>query len=425
MLDRRKIAANPDLYKKMLSRRGEHATQALTPLLDLEERWKDLKHEGDELRHRQKQMGPKMGGLDKKSDEFAQLRQEMGKVSKRVKEIEGEVRELEEKRRDLLLRLPNVPHVSVPDGLSEEDNVEVAKWSAPPSFDFEPKPHWEIGESLGILDFESAVRMSGSRFAVLRGAGAMLERALIQFMLDVHVRDHGYTEVWLPYLVKRHAMEGTGQLPNLEDDCYKTEGDDPYYLIPTAEVPLVNLHREEILEKERLPLSYVAYTPCFRAEAGSHGQDVRGLIRQHQFSKVELVKFTEPEHSDEELEHLRSHAESILQKLELPYRTMLLCSGDMGFASAKTYDLEVWLPGQDRYREISSCSNCEDFQSRRARIRYRVDTGDNRLLHTLNGSGLAVGRTLIAILENNQRADGSVVIPKALRPYTGGLELIG
>jgi seryl-tRNA synthetase len=365
-----------------------------------------------------------MGKLDKSGEEFKELRAKMSEVSSRVKAIEGEVKDLEERRRDILLRLPNLPHESVPDGESEEDNVEIDRWGEVPSFDFQPLAHWELGEKLGILDFETAAKMSGSRFAVLRGAGALLERGLARFMLDLHTREHGYTEIWPPYLVKQHAMEGTAQLPNLADDCYRTEGDDPYYLIPTAEVPLVNLHRQEILEPEALPIDYVAYTPCFRAEAGSHGQDVRGLIRQHQFDKVELVKIAHPDSSYEQLETLRGHAEEVLRRLELPYRTMLLCSGDMGFAAAKTYDLEVWIPAQSRYREISSCSNCEGFQARRSRIRYRHAKGDNRLCHTLNGSGLAVGRTLIAVLENNQQPDGSVRIPKALRPYVNDLEVI-
>jgi seryl-tRNA synthetase len=424
MLDRKKLTAHPDKHREILARRGEHAKKAVEPLFELEERWKSLKAEADDLRHQQKEMGPKMGKLDKSGEEFKELRAKMSEVSSRVKAIEGEVKDLEERRRDILLRLPNLPHESVPDGESEEDNVEIDRWGEVPSFDFQPLAHWELGEKLGILDFETAAKMSGSRFAVLRGAGALLERGLARFMLDLHTREHGYTEIWPPYLVKQHAMEGTAQLPNLADDCYRTEGDDPYYLIPTAEVPLVNLHRQEILEPEALPIDYVAYTPCFRAEAGSHGQDVRGLIRQHQFDKVELVKIAHPDSSYEQLETLRGHAEEVLRRLELPYRTMLLCSGDMGFAAAKTYDLEVWIPAQSRYREISSCSNCEGFQARRSRIRYRHAKGDNRLCHTLNGSGLAVGRTLIAVLENNQQPDGSVRIPKALRPYVNDLEVI-
>ncbi len=424
MLDRKKLLAEWENVVAALGRRGSYALEHLEPLKEAELEWRSLKTEADELRHRRKAMGPQMAKMDKASAEFAQAREEMARVSRRLKEVEARIRELEEVRADLLLRVPNLPDPSIPDGVSEEENVEVARWGKIPSFDFEPKPHWELGEALGILDFERAAKISGSRFAVLKGAGAALERALINFMVDLHVREHGYTEVWPPYLVRRHAMEGTGQLPNLEADCYRTDGDDAYYLIPTAEVPLVNLHREEILDPEVLPLKYVAYTPCFRREAGSHGKDVRGLMRQHQFSKVELVKITRPEESDEELETLRRDAEEVLRRLGLPYRVMLLCAGDLGFAAAKTYDLEVWVPSQGRYREISSCSNCGDFQARRAKIRYRFAKGDNRLCHTLNGSGLAVGRTVIAILENYQQADGSVVIPEALRPYLGGLEIL-
>ncbi len=424
MLDRRVIAEHPETIKKALARRGAYAVEALEPIIELEERWRKLKAEGDDLRHQRKQMGPKMAQLPKDGPEFAQLRQEMGELSKRVKEIETQVRDIEEKRRDLLLRVPNLPDESVPDGADENDNEEVSRWGEPRQMGFEPKPHWELGESLGILDFEVAGKMSGSRFAVLFRQGAAMERALISFMLDLHVREHGYTEVWPPYLVRRHAMEGTGQLPNLEEDAYRTAGDDPYYLIPTAEVPLVNLHREDILDPDALPLKYVAFTPCFRAEAGSHGKDVRGLMRQHQFSKVELVQIVRPEESKRTLDELRSHAEEVLRRLELPYRVMLLCAGDMGFSAAKTFDLEVWVPAQGRFREISSCSNCTDFQARRAAIRYRYAKGDNRLVHTLNGSGLAVGRTIIAILENYQQADGSVVVPEVLRPYMGGLERI-
>ncbi len=433
MLDRRVIAKNPETVRKALARRGAYAVEALDRIIELEERWRSLKAEGDELRHQRKQKTAEMmkmrggkgqAGGGPNEEDVAALRRTLGELSKRVKEIEVEVRRIEEERRDLLLRVPNLPDESVPDGADETGNVEVARWGTVPAMSFVPKPHWELGESLGILDFEAAGRMSGSRFAVLLRQGAAMERALISFMLDLHVREHGYTEVWPPYLVRRHAMEGTGQLPNLEEDAYRTAGDDPYFLIPTAEVPLVNLHREQILEPEQLPLRYVAYTPCFRAEAGSHGKDVRGLMRQHQFSKVELVQIVRPEDSDRAVEELRSHAEEVLRRLGLPYRVMLLCAGDMGFSAAKTFDLEAWVPAQGRYREISSCSNCTDFQARRATIRYRHAQGDNRLVHTLNGSGLAVGRTIIAILENYQQEDGSVVIPEALRPYMGGMERI-
>jgi seryl-tRNA synthetase len=338
----------------------------------------------------------------------------------RIKALESELAEVESGRDGLLLRLPNVPHESVPAGKTSADNAEITRWGSPPSFGFAPKPHWELGQALGILDFERAARMSGARFSVLLGAGARLARALIQFMLDLHVREHGYQEVEPPFLVNAAALTGTGNLPKFEQDLFRIAGEWDLYLIPTAEVPLTNLHREEILDGRRLPLKYTAYTPCFRSEAGSHGADVRGLIRQHQFDKVELVKFTTPEQSYDELERLTSDAERVLERLELPYRRVALCTGDLGFASAKTYDIEVWLPSQEAYREISSCSNTEAFQARRAQIRYRPDgTGKAQYAHTLNGSGLAVGRTLIAILENCQQKDGSVVIPAALRPYMG------
>jgi seryl-tRNA synthetase len=326
--------------------------------------------------------------------------------------------------REFLLGLPNLPHETVPLGASADDNPVVKIWGEPPRFDFEAKPHWEIGERLGILDFERAAKITGARFALLKGAGALMERALISFMLDLHTKRHGYTEVWPPFMTNRAAMTGTGQLPKFEADLFKLEGWD-YFLVPTAEVPVTNIHREEILKAEDLPLYYTAYTPCFRSEAGSYGKDVRGLIRQHQFDKVELVKFVLPETSFDELESLRANAEAVLQELGLPYRVVVLCTGDMGFASAKTYDLEVWLPGQGLYREISSCSNFTDYQARRAGIRFKRPGGSGtELVHTLNGSGLAVGRTMVAILENCQQADGSVIIPEKLRPYMGGLEKI-
>ena len=344
----------------------------------------------------------------------------------RIKELEAELATVEARRDALLLRLPNLPHEDVPVGKTSAENAEISKWGSPPRFSFTPKPHWEIGQALGILDFERATRMSGARFSVLLGAGARLARALIQFMLDLHTREHGYQEVEPPFLVNAAALTGTGNLPKFEEDLFRIAGEWDLYLIPTAEVPLTNLHREEILDGRQLPLKYTAYTPCFRSEAGSHGADVRGLIRQHQFDKVELVKFTTPEQSYDELEGLTRDAERVLERLELPYRRVALCTGDLGFAAAKTYDLEVWLPSQDGYREISSCSNTEAFQARRAQIRYRPDgTGKAQYAHTLNGSGLAVGRTLIAILENNQQADGSIVIPQALRPYMDGRDRIG
>ena len=347
---------------------------------------------------------------------FAENKARAGKI----RDLETELAAEEQRRDTRLLTLPNLPHEAVPVGKSAEDNPEVHRWGTPPAFDFTPKPHWDLGPALGILDFERATRMSGARFSVLLGAGARLARALINFMLDVHTREHGYREIEPPFMVNRAALTGTGNLPKFEEDLFRIGGDWDLFLIPTAEVPLTNLHREEILDGRHLPLKYTAYTPCFRSEAGSYGADVRGLIRQHQFDKVELVKFTTPDQSHDELERLTRDAETILEKLGLPYRRVLLCTGDMGFASAKTFDIEVWLPSQKAYREISSCSNCEACQARRAPMKFRPDgTGTPPFAHTLNGSGLAVGRTLIAILENGQQKDGSVVIPEVLRPYMG------
>ena len=338
----------------------------------------------------------------------------------RVKQLEVQLEDIEQQRNMVLLTLPNLPHATVPEGRGEDQNVEVRREGTPREFDFEPKPHWDLGAALGILDFERATRMSGARFSVLLGAGARLSRALINFMLELHTREHAYVEVEPPFLVNADALRGTGNLPKFEQDLFKIAGEWDLYLIPTAEVPLTNLHRGEILDGRTLPLRYTAYTPCFRSEAGSYGADVRGLIRQHQFDKVELVKFTTPEQSYDELEALTRNAETVLQRLGLPYRTVALCTGDLGFAAAKTYDVEVWLPSQKTYREISSCSNTEAFQARRANIRFRRDgTGKAEFVHTLNGSGLAVGRTLIAILENYQQKDGSVVIPEALRAIYG------
>ncbi len=351
----------------------------------------------------------------------------MRKLGDEIKELDATVGELEKDIEALLLQLPNLPHPSVPVGGAGE-NQEVRRWGTPRQFPFDPKPHWEVGERLGILDFERAAKLAKSRFAVLWGAGARLERALAQFMLDLHTREHGYREVWVPHLVNAETMQGVGQLPKFEDQLFKTqepEGGRPLYLIPTAEVPVTYLHGGEILKEQELPKRYVAFTPCYRREAGAAGQDTRGMIRQHQFDKVELVKVTSPASSYDELESMVRNAEEVLKRLDLPYRVVLLATGDTGFASAKTYDLEVWLPGQGKYREISSCSNCEAFQARRAAIRYRPASGGRaEFAHTLNGSGLAVGRTLIAILENFQEVDGSVTIPEALRPYMDGLERI-
>jgi seryl-tRNA synthetase len=366
-----------------------------------------------------------MAKADKKSPEFAERRDELKRLSGEIKELDKQLAEVDGQIQQLLAVVPNLPDPSVPDGKGAEDNPVVRTWGEERSYAFSPKPHWEIGTALGILDFERAAKLSGARFTVLFGAAARLERALIHFMLDLHTREQGYTEVLPPFLVKDSALYGTGQLPKFEEDLFKTRKSDPdrafdLYLIPTAEVPVTNLHADEILDAESLPIAYAAYTPCFRSEAGSHGADVRGLIRQHQFDKVELVRFCTPDASDRELELLTGHAEQVLERLGLRYRRVALCAGDLGFGSRKTYDLEVWLPGQNAFREISSCSNYGDFQARRAQIRYRpAPKAKPMLAHTLNGSALAVGRTMIAIFEQYQQADGSVVVPEPLRPLMG------
>jgi len=375
------------------------------------------------LKARRNTASGEIARLKQEGGDAAPILAEMRAAAERIKELDVRATAADEALRQLMLTIPNLPDASVPIGTSSDDNVEVRRWGTQPKFDFEPKAHWDVGTALGILDFERAAKITGARFTVYMGAGARLERALINFMLDLHTREHGYTEVLPPFMVNEKAMTGTGNLPKFAADLFRLE-QFGYYLIPTAEVPLTNLHREEILDGARLPLSYTAWTPCFRSEAGSYGKDVKGLIRQHQFNKVELVKITRPEESFAALERLTADAETVLQRLGLPYRVVALCSGDMGFASAKTYDIEVWLPSFNTYREISSCSNCTDFQARRAGIRFRRGpTGKTELAHTLNGSGLAVGRTLVAILENGQRADGSVTIPEALRPYFGAAEI--
>ena len=381
----------------------------------------------EELRHRQRVVGEEIARRGKAREDAADLKAEMKGVAGEIKQLETQLQETEARLRDVLLQLPNLPAAEVPIGADASANREVRRWGEPRRFDFAARPHWEIGAALGILDFERAAKVSGARFVVNWGQGARLERALIQFMLDLHTRERGYTEVIPPYLVTPDTMLATGQLPKFEGDLFKTRaGERELFLIPTAEVPLTALHGDEILDAALLPRKYVAFTPCFRSEAGSYGRDVRGIIRQHQFHKVELVKLTTPETSMDELESMVADAAEVLQRLELPYRVLLLSTGDMGFNSAKTYDLEVWLPGQGEYKEISSCSNCTDFQARRGSLRYRPEPGAKpRFLHTLNGSGLAVGRTLVAILENHQQADGSVVVPKALRPYMDGALRIG
>ena len=376
-------------------------------------------------RRLRKELSAKIAAAKSAGEDAAALLKQGQTYGNEIKKQEEELKKVEQEYRDLLLQLPNIPHASVPPGAEETDNQEISRWGDPRQFSFTPKAHWDLGLALGVLDFERAAKMSGSRFAVLFGDGARLNRALINFMLALHTHEHGYTETATPFLVKGQALLVTGNLPKFENDLFKVVGDRNLYLIPTAEVPLANLHRDEVLDGRRMPLSYVAYTPCFRSEAGSYGKDVRGLIRQHQFEKVELFKFTTPEQSYDEHETLTRHAEMVLEKLELPYRRVILCAGDMGFAAAKTYDLEVWLPGQQGYREISSCSNTEAFQARRANIKFRPEgSGKLRFVHTLNGSGLAVGRTFIAILENGQQKDGSVIIPKVLQPFMDGQEVM-
>ncbi len=422
MLDIRLFRERPEFVKERLALRG--GEYPVDEVISLDRRRRELLQEVEKLRHARKVASEEIGRLKRAGQDAQEQMQEVKRLGERLKELENELRTVEARLRALLLEIPNLPHESVPPGVDENDNQVIKRWGDLPTFDFIPKPHWELGEQLGIFDFARAAKITGSRFVVYRGAGARLERALIAFMLDLHTKEHGYQEVLPPFIVNEASMIGTGQLPKFKEDLFKLEDWD-YYLIPTAEVPVTNLHRDEIIPEEALPLYYVAYTPCFRAEAGAHGRDVKGIIRQHQFNKVELVKFAHPETSYEELESLTFDAEEVLQKLGLPYRVVVLCTGDLGFAAAKTYDLEVWVPGQNRFVEISSCSNFEDYQARRANIRFRPKGGKKpRLVHTLNGSGLAVGRTLMAILENYQQRDGTVVVPEVLRPYLGGQEVI-
>ena len=416
MLDAKFVRENLDIVKLALQKRG--ADISLDEFVRLEELKLKLIKESEELRNRRNVVSEEIGRLKREKKDAESLMAEMKGVAERIKEIDEKLKGVEQAGADFLLNVPNIPNASVPVGKDETENLEVRKWGEPRKFDFIPLNHWDIGEKLGIIDFETGAKIAGARFTLMKGAGARLERALMNFMLDLHT-SKGYTEVFPPLLVNRESMTGTGQLPKFEMDLFRV-ADPELYLIPTAEVPVTNIHRDEILREELLPLYYTAYTPCFRREAGSYGKDVRGLIRQHQFNKVELVKFSRPEDSHAELESLTADAESILQLLGLPYRVVLLCTGDMGFSSAKTYDIEVWLPGQDRYREISSCSNFEDFQARRANIRFkREGKKGTEYVHTLNGSGLAIGRTLVAILENYQNADGSVIVPDVLKKYMG------
>ncbi|WP_367338747.1 serine--tRNA ligase [Aminivibrio sp.] len=418
MLDLRWIRSNPDEVRKSLADRNNDMD--IGPLLAMDEEKRALLTETEDLKARRNEGSKKVGAAKARGEDAASIMEEMRSLGERVKEIDARIAELDAGISDMLLSIPNRPHDSVPVGKDENDNPEVRRWGEPKSFAFEPKAHWDIGEALGILDFEKGASLSQSRFTVLKGMGARLERALLNFMLDLHTEKHGYREIQPPFMVNSKTMTGTGQLPKFADDLYKCENDD-LWLIPTAEVPLTNLHAEEILEENMLPLYYTAYTPCFRREAGAYGRDVRGMLRQHQFDKVEMVKITTPEESYDELEKLTDNAEEVLRALGIPHRTICLCTGDMGFGSSKTYDVEVWLPSQHKYREISSCSNCEDFQARRMNTRFRPkDGGKLRFVHTLNGSGIAIGRTLIAVLENYQREDGSVGIPEVLVPYMGG-----
>ncbi|UCG13883.1 MAG: serine--tRNA ligase [Deltaproteobacteria bacterium] len=422
MLDIRFVRDNPEFVQRMLKRRGSDLN--LQPVLSRDRERRKIIQEVEALKHERKVVSDTIAEKKKLGEEPAEIIAKMRQVSQRIKDLDLQLGKAEEELHQDILLIPNVPHESVPVGKDENDNPVVKRWGEVREFSFAPKPHWELGESLGILDFERAAKMTGARFTLYRGVGARLERALINFMLDLHTTRHGYQEILPPFMVNSTAMTGTGQLPKFKEDLFKLEDWD-YYLVPTAEVPVTNIYQNEILEEDYLPRYYTAYTPCFRSEAGSHGKDTRGLIRQHQFNKVELVKFTTPERSYDELESLLMDAEEVLQELELPYRVVTLCTGDLGFAAAKTYDIEVWIPGQQVFREISSCSNFEDFQARRANIRYRPrDTKKLAFVNTLNGSGLAVGRTVVAILENWQQEDGNVLIPPVLRPYMGGIEVI-
>ncbi|MBP8980858.1 MAG: serine--tRNA ligase [Syntrophobacterales bacterium] len=422
MLDIKFIRQNTELVRIKMLERGQEMDMA--PFIKLDTRRRDILQEVEKLRNDRNTVSKEIGEKKKKKEDATELIARMGEVSARIKGLDEELKKVEEELNALVMVIPNIPHETVAYGTSSEDNPVIRVWGEKPVFSFTPRPHWDIGEALGILDFERGAKITGARFTVYKGLGAMLERAIFNFMLDLHIFEHGYTEVLTPFMVNRASMTGTGQLPKFEEDLFRVDVVD-YFLIPTAEVPVTNIHRDEILNERDLPIYYVSYSPCFRAEAGSYGKDTRGLIRQHQFNKVEMVKFTRPETSYEELEKLTANAEEVLQLLKIPYRTVSLCTADLGFSSAKTYDVEAWLPGQDAYREISSCSNFEDFQARRAAIRFRrEETGKIDFVHTLNGSGLAVGRTVVAVLENYQQADGSVVIPEVLRPYMKGIDRI-
>ncbi|AFK85604.1 MULTISPECIES: serine--tRNA ligase [Thermoanaerobacterium] len=415
MLDIKRIRNNPDEVKKAIELKKENSN--IDEFLEIDEKRREILKELESLKNTRNKESENIAKLKKEGKDAEELIKEMKEISDKIKAMEGEVKQYDEKLEELLWTIPNIPHESVPVGDSDADNVEIRRWGEVREFDFEVKPHWDIGVELGLLDFEAASRVTGSRFTFYKGLGCRLERALINFMMDLHTEKHGYTEVFPPFMVHRRSMFGTGQLPKFEEDAFKVAGTD-YFLIPTAEVPVTNMYRETIIDGEKLPIYNCAYSACFRQEAGSAGRDTRGLIRQHQFNKVELVKITEPEKSYEELEKMVSDAEDVLKTLGIPYRVVSICTGDLGFTAAKKYDLEVWMPSYGRYVEISSCSNCEDFQARRANIKYRPkDGGKAQYVHTLNGSGVAVGRTFAAILENYQQKDGSVVVPEALRPY--------
>jgi len=423
MLDPRLIRNELEWVAQQLLRRG--FVLETDRLQALEDRRKDIQVQTQELQAERNTRSRGIGKAKAAGEDIEPLLQAVEGLGQQLRQKEEELARLQEELNSILMGVPNIPHTSVPDGKGEQDNPVVRSWGEPPRFEFEPKDHVDLGEQIGQLDFETAAKLTGSRFSIILGPLAHLHRALIQFMLDTHTREHGYREVYVPYLVNADSLRGTGQLPKFEEDLFKTSGDSDYYLIPTAEVPVTNLARDTIVEAESLPLRYTAHTPCFRSEAGSYGKDTRGMIRQHQFEKVEMVQLVRPQASYAALEELTGHAETILQKLGLPYRVVVLCSGDTGFSAAKTYDLEVWLPGQQKYREISSCSNFESFQARRMQARWRnPETGKPELLHSVNGSGLAVGRTLVAVMENYQQADGSILIPGVLRKYMGGLECI-
>ncbi|WP_019123215.1 serine--tRNA ligase [Brevibacillus massiliensis] len=423
MLDPKILRQDLEGVRRKLANRNEDIS-ALDQFAETDEKRRQVIQEAETLKNKRNTVSEQVAVLKRNKENADHLIAEMKQVNDRIKELDEELRQLDEKVTEILLSLPNLPHESTPVGLTEEDNVVVRKWGEPKQYDFPVKPHWELANELGILDFESAAKVTGSRFVFYKKAGARLERALMNFMLDLHVSQHGYDEIIPPYIVNRTSMTGTGQLPKFEEDAFRLDGPD-YFLIPTAEVPVTNMHRDEILDGASLPRYYAAFSACFRSEAGSAGRDTRGLIRQHQFNKVELVKFVKPEDSYEELEKLVANAEKVLQLLGLPYQVLSMCTGDLGFTAAKKYDLEVWIPSSNCYREISSCSNFEDFQARRANIRFRRDAKSKpEFVHTLNGSGLALGRTVAAIIENYQQADGSILIPEVIRPYMGGLERI-